>query len=261
MNQTEVTPNETHQLAPGKQYKIGDAVTELGNLEEPADVIYLDDAWSRPYRGGQFGVDYPTHPFNKNESDNSLSTQKVIDACFAALNDGGWLIADADDWLLPRMTEYIREEYGDVTKSYKGGGYRKVGSVTYLSSDGTPDRSTPGMYLSNGGYSVLFAHKGSTDRRTSASARQVVPRQREKYGWGSVKPVKPYQAWLSGLLSEEEHLVVPCAGTAPAAIAVELEFGSSVDYTCIDIEEGAYDGFRNRAKQQLPADRLSDLSL
>lgn len=261
MNPAEVTSDETHHLAPGKQYKIGDAVAALGHLEETADVIYLDDAWSRPHRGGQFGVDYPTHPFKKNGSDESLSTQEVVDACFDALNDGGWLIADADDWLLPRMTEYVREEYGDVTESYKGGGYRKVGSVTYLSSDETPDRSTPGMYLSTGGYSVLFAHKGSTDRRTSASARQVVPRQREKFGWGSVKPVEPYQAWLAGLLSEGEHLVVPCAGTAPAAIAAELEFGSSINYTCIDIEKGAYDGFRVRAKQQLPAERLTELSL
>lgn len=248
------------ELGEGKSYKIADAVDVLKQFEEEVAVICLDDAWARPYRGEQFGVEYPTHPFRDND-DEETTTVEIFEACKKALVEGGWLIADADDWLLPRLLDYLTEKWGDVTKDYKGGGYRKVGGVTYVTQDGkTPDRSTAGMYLSNGGYHVVFAHKGRTSRRTSTSARQVEPRQRARYGWGSVKPINPYRKWLRELLQPEELLVVPCAGTAPAALAAELEYCDDARYVCIDSEDGAYDAFVERANDVLPQDQLDSLN-
>lgn len=248
------------ELGKGKSYKLANAVDILDQYDEEVAIICLDDAWARPYRGKQFGVEYPTHPF-RDSDDDETTTVEILKACEEALVEGGWLIADADDWLLPRILDYLTDEWGDVTKDYSGGGYRKVGGVTYVTQDGkTPDRSTAGMYLSNGGYHVVFAHNGETTRRTSTSARQVEPRQRNQYGWGSVKPIDPYRKWLRDLLEPEELLVVPCAGTAPAALAAELEFGDDARYVCIDTEDTAYDAFVERARDVLPQDRLSTLN-
>ncbi|USZ68522.1 hypothetical protein NGM10_01985 [Halorussus salilacus] len=245
-----------HNIGSGRRYIIGDAVEELRNIESPADLICLDDAWARPQRANQFGVMYPTHRFSESESqrasDESTTTIEILDACWEALTEGGWLIADADDWLLPRLIEYLVREWGDVVEDYKGGGYRRIGGVTYIAkSTKRPDRSTAGEYFTNGGYPVVFAHKGSTDRKSSTSARQIAHRQHDKFGWGSVKPIKPYKKWIEGLLTEGDHLVVPCAGTAPAAIAAERVFGTAARYTCIDIEKEAFEAFQIRRQEQL----------
>lgn len=202
---------------------------------ESAAIVCLDDAWARPKRGDAFGVEYPTHGFEE--------TAEIVAACWRVLRPGGWLIADADDWLAPRLESHLRAEYGDVTEDYTGGGYRRRGSVTLLSGDGTPDRSTPGQYLSTGGYPVVFGHKGETDRRGTESARQLAPRPRERYGWGSVKPLSPYQAWLDGLCEPGEHVVIPCAGTAPAAIAAER---LGLSWTAIDCEPEAKAAYERR---------------
>lgn len=238
-----------------RQYIIEDAATVLRNLESKASVIYLDDAWARPQRAGQFGVEYLTHRFDESDThtvpDESTTTREILDACKQALEPGGWIIADADDWLLPRLLHYFMEEWGDVVNDYSGGGYRRVGGVTYVTKNtGKPDRSTAGEYLTNGGYPVVFAHKGETDRKSSESARQIVTRKHENYGWGSVKPYEPYKAWIEGLMDSGEHLVVPCAGTAPAAIAADIAFGSEANYTCIDCEEEAYKAFQQRRKDE-----------
>jgi hypothetical protein len=224
------------------RYRVGDALAELRSLDESAAVVCLDDAWARPGRQGAFGVEYPTH---------SLEVScEVVDASWDALEPGGWLILDADDWLSPRLESYIREEYGDVTAygDYQGGGYRRRGAVTYVDVSGEPDRSTPGQYLSNAGYPVVFAHKGETDRRTTAGARQVArhPRRVEDgypYGWGSVKPVEPYRAWIDGLTEPGETVVVPCAGTAPAAIAAE-QLGR--EWIAVDSEPEAREAYLQR---------------
>lgn len=246
-------------LGGGKSYELASAVDILDRYDEEVAVICLDDAWARPYRGKQFGVEYPTHPFR--DDDGETSTVEILEACEDALMEGGWLIADADDWLLPRILAYLTNEWGDVTEDYSGGGYRKVGGVTYVTQDGTtPDRSTAGMYLSNGGYHVVFAHKGETTRRTSTSARQVEPRQRNQYGWGSVKPIAPYRKWLRDLMQPGELLAVPCAGTAPAALGAELEYGDDARYVCIDTEPEAYQAFVDRAFDILPQARLDALT-
>lgn len=257
---------EEHEIQKGKSYVVGDAVSVLAEYENEAAAIFLDDAWARPSRAEQFGVEYETHPFDetveaepRSVGTTDITTTEIIDACKSALKDGGWLIADADDWLLPRLIDYLREDWGDVAAKYTGGGYRKIGGVTYLSKDKTPDRSTAGMYLSTGGYPVVFAHKGETDKQTSESARQVVQRNRESYGWGSVKPISPYEKWVNGLVEEGEQIIVPCAGTAPAALAAERVYGANARYVCIDIEEGAFEAFKRRREAELDIDEQAQL--
>lgn len=238
-------------------YRIGDAREELRQLDsESAAVVVLDDAWARPGRQGAFGVDYPTHSLEVS--------YEIVDASWDVLAPGGWLICDADDWLAPRLESHIREEYGDVTAygDYQGGGYRRRGGVTYVDVSGEPDQSTPGQYLSNGGYPVIFAHKSDTSRRTTACARQLSrhPRRTEDgypYGRGSVKPVEPYRRWIEGLTDPGETIVEPCAGTGPASIAA-----ASVgrEYIAIDIEEEARDAHRRRKSAHLQSEQTTLLA-
>lgn len=245
------THQTVHEIRDGQQYIVGDVGDVLPSLNSAADIIYLDDAWARPQRADWYGVEYDTHDFAPDDDPeyNGITTTEILDLCEETLVDGGWLIADADDWLLPRLINYICEEWGDVAASYKGGGYRRIGGVTFVSKSGDPDRSTPGMYLSNGGYPVVFAHKGETDKKTSVSARQLAEQASFDGDWGSVKPIKPYRKWLDGLMNEGEHLVVPCAGTAPAAIAAEQLFGDDIQYTCIDNEPQALEMFQQRREK------------
>lgn len=235
-------------MSDGGSYRIGDAAEELRQLgSECAAAVCLDDAWSRPGRQGAFGVKYPTHSLEVS--------YELVDVSWNALKPGGWLILDADDWLAPRLESYIREEYGDVTAygDYQGGGYRRRGAVTYVDVSGEPDRSTPGQYLSNAGYPVVFAHKGETDRRTTVGARQVTrhPGRVEDgypYGWGSVKPVRPYREWIDGLTDSGERVIVPCAGTAPAAVAAE-QLGR--EWVAVDSEPGAREAYLQRREALL----------
>ncbi len=234
------------------EYRIGDALDELAKLpNESAAVVALDDAWARPGRQGAFGVEYPTHEFE--------TTAELVDIVWDVLEPGGWLIADADDWLLPRILTYLCEQFGDVTPWYEGGGYRRLGGVTYVDVGGDPDTSTPGQLLSNGGYPVVFAHKAETDLRTPVSARQIArhPRRVEDgypYGWGSLKPVGPYRAWIGGLTEPGETVVVPCAGTAPAAIASE-QLGR--EWVAIDSEHEAREAFRQRRAAYLEDEQMT----
>lgn len=239
---------DIYEVRDGQRYIVDDVEEVLPRIDSDADLIYLDDAWARPQRADWYGVEYETHDFSPDDDPeyDGITTTELLDLCKEILVPGGWLIADADDWLLPRLINYIREEWGDVAASYDGGGYRRIGGVTFVSKSGEPDRSTPGMYLSNGGYPVVFAHNGETDRRTSVSARQITRQASFEGDWGSVKPIKPYRAWLDGLMEAGEHLVVPCAGTAPAAIAAEQLFGEEVQYTCIDNEPEALEMFKRR---------------
>lgn len=234
-----------------QRYIVGDALEQLRELSGRASVIHLDDAWARPHRAGQFGVTYPTHEFEQ--------TKEILDACKEALRPGGWLIADADDWILRHLMEYLQETWGNVAKTYRDGGYRRVGGVTYVTKDGEPDCSTSGAYFANGGYPVVFAHKGETERVTGISARQLASRQREQFGWGSVKPIDPYYEWLRGgydPANDDGMLVVPCAGTAPAAIAAEQLYYDGIyetqpRYVCIDCEKEALEAFNRRRDAEL----------
>jgi hypothetical protein len=229
-------------------YRVGDALAELRSLEsDSAAVVYLDDAWARPKRGDAYGVEYPTHDLDQ--------TKQILSACRDVLKPSGWLIADADDWFLPRLVHHLQKEWGDAAKTYQNG-FRKVGSVTLTTKNGQPDRSTPGWYGANGGYSVVFADKGEASRRWSASVRQVARRPQERFGWGSVKPVKPYEAWIESITEPGELVVVPCAGTAPAAIASE-RLGR--EWIAIDCEPGAKEAYLRRRESELGNDEQQTL--
>jgi hypothetical protein len=246
-----------YKIRDEQHYIIGDVGEVLPALDSKADVICLDDAWARPQRADWFGVEYDTHGFSRDADSDSdeITTTDVLDLCRDLLVDGGWLIADADDWLLPRLINYLRKEWGDVAASYNGGGYRRIGGVTFQTKAGEPDKSTPGMYLSNGGYPVVFAHKGETNRKTSVSARQVTRQASFDGDWGSVKPIEPYRAWIEGLMQKGEHLVIPCAGTAPSAIAAEQLFGDDIRYTCIDNEPKALEMFKQRRDEVISSEQ------
>lgn len=221
------------------EYVVADALEDLRTLDEGvASVVCLDDAWARPRRNGALGVEYPTHSFEK--------TVCIIEECRRVLASGGWLLADADDWLQPRLVDYLRDEWGDVAATYSGGGYRRSGGVTYLTKEGEPHRGM-GEYTTNAGYHVVFAHKGETDRRTSVAARQLAQKPTERYGWGSVKPIEPYYRWLDGLCEPGDHVLIPCAGTAPAAIAAER---LGLSWRAIDCEPDAQAAFERRLASQ-----------
>ena len=222
------------------EYRVGDALEELKALpNDSAHLIHLDDAWSRPMRYNGMGVTYATHDLE--------TSFNIVDACWDCLAEGGWLVADADDWFIIKLTEYLIETYGNVAETYDGGGYRRIGGVTYQRSDGGVDRGGAGQYLRNGGYHVVFAHKGKTDHAYE-SARQVSPRPKEKFGWNSVKPLGPYKAWVEALTEEGDLVVEPCAGTAPASIAAEQ---TRRDWIAIDIEPDAKEAYTRRRNSVL----------
>lgn len=233
-----------------REYIVGDAKEVVGELVErqSADLVHLDDAWARPKRCGAFGVEYPTHDFTDPEG---VSVADMIDLSFELLADGGWLIVSTDDWLLPRALNYIREHHGDVNATYEGGGYRKTGRVVYTKADGTPHRGGRDKYLRKSGYPVIFAHKGETDRTSTASAVQFADKPTEHYGWGSTKPIAPYETWIDGLTERGDTVVEPAAGTAPACLAAERLYGTDVNYTAIDTKEGARDACRRRRCEEL----------
>ena len=234
-----------------QQYIIGNVMNEMP-CDQSASLIHLDDAWARPKRNDEYsedsvmGVNYPTHPFDGN----GLSVTSVIDLCWETLEEGGWLIMDVDDWLLPRVTNYLINEYGDVNggdKPYRGGGYRKTGRVVYVTkSDGTVNRAGGAKYLRQSGYPVVFAHKGETDRYGYSSVVQLCHKPSDDHGWYSLKPIPPYKTWIDELTEEGDTIVEPCAGTAPACIAARDLYGDNISFTAIDVEPDASKAFHRR---------------
>jgi len=256
---------KSHQITERGQYIVGDALQVLQTgSDNSVDVVHLDDAWARPRRcdyghddaeGTQSaGTMYDTHPFDTDEADEiaPITTSEIIDECKRVLKDGGWLLVTADDWLLSKVVPYLREHWGDVAATYRGGGYRRIGGVTYVTkSDGSPDRSTAGSYLTNGGYPVVFAHNGETDRRTSASARQLAHQVRAEHDWDTEKPIRPYKIWIDGLTEKGDTVLEPCAGTGPACIAQEDLYGGDASFTAVDIDPEAYEAYQRRRDDYL----------
>lgn len=90
MNPAEVTPDETHHLAPGKQYKIGDAVAALGHLEETADVIYL----KHPPTAEVMGLileQKPLETLPESVSDVSVTVRETSELCAGVRINAGQL--------------------------------------------------------------------------------------------------------------------------------------------------------------------------
>jgi len=229
----------TSELPRRCEYRIADAREPLSGS---VDVACADLAWARPHRNGVH-VTYETYR-------PETCLWDFVDAIYESLRVGGWAIFDADDWLLPRLIQYLQREWGDVAATYSGGGYRRVGSVHYTSGG-----NGAGHYFTNGGYSVVFAHKGETQRETSTSVRQEcgrVPHDvRETIEWGTLKPIKPYRKWLEGITGRGDTLYIPCAGTAPAAIAFEELYGENAQYIAVDSHEEAKQAFLKRREMQL----------
>jgi hypothetical protein len=226
-------------------YEIGDALDRL--TDEPSDsaqFVHLDDAWARPHRNGAFGVDYPTHDYSTGDThyddvDSSLTVKILLDECLRVVAPGGAVVVDADDWLHSRVVPFLATRLGPAQYA--------TGSVTELASDGTPDSSTPGMYLATGGYPVTIATPGSCP--VQLDTYQTAPRQRDNYGWGTAKPLSPYKTWLDTFTGPGDRVLVPCAGTAPTAIAAEhLDY--PLDVLAIDIEADARDAYQRRRDAQ-----------
>lgn len=221
-----------------REYVIGDARDLPDLLPEPAVAAAVDLAWARPHRNGVY-VTYPTYGPESGLWD-------FVDAVREALADGGWAFFDADSWLLPRLINYLRETWGDVAATYRGGGYRRTGWV--MQSGGG------GHYFRNGGYPVVFAHKGETDRTAAVDATIGAAVDREvkrEVAWGTLKPVAPYEQWLGAVTEPGEHIAIPCAGTAPAAIALERLYGDDATYTAVDSQSEAREAFKRRREIQV----------
>jgi hypothetical protein len=226
-------------------YRIGDAREPL---DQSVSVAFADLAWARPHRNGVH-VTYETY-----SPENGL--WDFVDAIYESLEQGGWAIFDADDWLLPRLIDYIREHWGDVAATYSGGGFRRIGGVHYESGG-----NGAGHYFTNGGYSVVFAHKGETDRETNVSARQSCPRVpsdvRQKVEWGTIKPIQPYRLWLDALTTSDNLVYIPCAGTAPAALACEQLYGESANFIAVDSEPQAKEAYLKRRSMQIESQQTT----
>lgn len=227
------------------EYRVSDSREPLN---QKVSVACADLAWARPNRNGVH-VTYETY-----SPENGL--WDFVDAIYDSLEFGGWAIFDADDWLLPRLIQYLQESWGDVAATYSGGGYRRVGSVQYTSGG-----SGAGHYLTNGGYSVIFAHKNETDRESSVSARQSCERVpynvRESVDWGTLKPISPYENWLDGLTEPTDYVYIPCAGTAPAALALERLYGEQARFIAVDKEREAREAYLDRRELQLQPQQVT----
>jgi len=66
-------------------------------------------------------------------------------------------------------------------------------------------------------------------------------------GLGTVKPLAPALGWTQAYVDAGDRVIVPCAGTAPVAIAAEREYGDGVDVLAIDVESGGAERLRTPA--------------
>lgn len=223
-------------------YEVGDA-REISDYVDGAVAAVADLAWHRPGRNDQLGVEYPTYSTEDGIWD-------FIDEIYKVLDEGGWAFFDADDWFLPRLIRYLQQEWGDVASTYRGGGYRKVGTVVY-----TDGNLGSGHYFTNAGYHVVMAHKGETDRMSKAPAKVATERPefslRQEVDWGTIKPIEPYRIWLDEVTEKGEMVVIPCAGTAPAAIALEIIYGDEANFFAIDSEVEAKSSYERRRELEL----------
>lgn len=249
-------------------YRAADWLDVAADYKEQAAVVHLDANWATPERWGAQGVDYVTHPIRPEDerdfSDAELAADHIdtsryvadfIDAAWQALAPGGTLLLDADGYASHRMRAYLTDTYGehrvnDDSPAFEGGGFNKQGCVRYETRDGSPDRSDSQGTGSLAGYPVLFAHKPpvpewSESVRLSAR-RPCYTEPIDEYSQGTVKPVRPYQSWVSALADAGETVLIPCAGTAPMAIAAEQEWGDDVHIVCIDPCKSSRDAYHCR---------------
>lgn len=257
------------------KYRVEDWLSVAPQYIDDAAVVFLDANWAAPARHAALGVDYVTHPISEDAEsdfpDSELEHDTVdcsryitefIDAAWDALKPGGWLILDSDSYSAPRFENYIRNVYGEVRthdengRPYQGGGLRKRGAVIYRGKDGSPDCSGCGQYGAEGGFPVIFAHKGETDRTWSKSVRQFARRPRwveptDEYDQGTIKPVDPYEVWLDAIVEPGELILSPCAGSGPALIAAERLWGDDANAVGFDINDSSKKAWERRRNEVL----------
>lgn len=241
------------------EYHVGDALEAVQGLpDRSVQFVHLDDAWARPNRHGGFGVEYPTHPFDEDEAQKveeepdvttDQTVVELLDECYRVLKSGGVAAIDTDSYLLPNVLTYLATEWSPTCYA--------LAQTTALTRDGDPDRSTPGVYFSNGGRTTVLAWKKATPIPEGHPLHQNLPlhcacqRQREDYGWGTVKPLPPLLKWIRAYTESGDRILVPCAGTAPAAIAAERLYGVEADVLAIDIEPDAKEAYQQRRSADL----------
>jgi hypothetical protein len=252
----------------GVEYRLADWLTVADEYEAEAAVVHLDANWATPERWGAQGVDYVTHlvrPQDERDfSDAELAADHIdtsrhvadfIDAAWQALAPGGTLILDADGYASHRLRAYLADEFGehrvnDAATAFGGGGFNKQGCVHYETKTGSSDRSDSQGIGSKSGYPVLFAHKPPMPDWSEAvrlnARRPCHTEPTGEYPQGSVKPVGPYRKWLSALADEGDLVLIPCAGSAPSAIAAEQEWGDAARVVCVDPCESSRDAYRRR---------------
>lgn len=241
------------------EYCVTDAIDALeAEPARSAAFVHLDDAWARPKRNSAFGVEYPTHPFDADAAasvdgepgvETDLTVVEVLEACHRVLEPGGILAVDVDSYLLPKVLAYFRDEWGQTCYA--------TAQVTALTKKGTPDQSTPGMYFSSGGYTSVLAWRDASPVPEGHRLHEhhclhcPCQRQREDWGWGTVKPLAPFLQWLDTYTEPGDRILVPCAGTAPAAIAAERLHGNDANVLCIDVEPEAKTAYERRRDDEL----------
>lgn len=276
------TPDATRRTDPpaGIEYRIADAYEALrSEPESSAQFIYLDDAWARPKRGNNFGVTYETHPFSWDDSrikdgqlDPEWVTTDLLHECERVLAPGGVLLAATDAWLLANIMSFLSEwgsETAPVDEKWHPGGVTETTHESprevFARDDHPdhappfrPDTSTSGEYLSNGGYSVVALFTGQkTDHydyeAVDSVMHQVAKRQRNNFEWGTAKPLSPHLNWLEFFTDPGDRVLVPCAGTAPTALAAEALHGDNADVLAIDVEDDARTAYLRRRAEELNA--------
>jgi len=100
---------------------------------------------------------------------------------------------------------------------------------------------------------------GVGERRTpprSYAGREHHPlgvpvRTNARTGAGDGEAAGPGAGWTQAYVDAGDRVIVPCAGTAPVAIAAEREYGDGVDVLAIDVESGARNAYERRRADEL----------
>jgi len=124
-----------------------------------------------------------------------------------------------------------------------------------LTKDGEPDRSTPACTPRAAATRLCWCRNAAPPRGatpvTSTIRSVCLSEPTRGLGLGTVKPLAPALGWTQAYVDAGDRVIVPCAGTAPVAIAAEREYGDGVDVLAIDVESGARNAYERRRADEL----------